>query len=55
LLRFLLVKRQPRPSVWERKVEEEQRTFGVGLRVFEPRPKGEVVMGGIFEVLEGKY
>jgi len=55
LLRFLLIRRQPRPNVWEKRVEEEQKTFGVGMKLFEPRPRGEFVMGGIFEVLEGKF
>lgn len=54
LLRFWLVRRQPRASVWEKRVEEEQRSFGAGMRLFEPRPKGQIVMGGIFEVLEGR-
>jgi hypothetical protein len=54
LLRYWLVRRQRRASVWEKRVEEEQRSFGAGMRLFEPRPKGQIVMGGIFEVLEGR-
>jgi len=54
LLRYWLVRRRPRASVWEKRVEEEQRSFGAGMRLFEPRPKGQIVMGGIFEVLEGR-
>jgi hypothetical protein len=54
LLRYWLVRRQRRASVWEKRVEEEQRTFGAGMRLFEPRPKGQIVIGGIFEVLEGR-
>jgi hypothetical protein len=52
-LRALLMRR--RKSAWDSRVEEEQRSFGHGLRVFEPRPKSDMVMGSISEVLEGKW
>jgi len=53
-LRALLMQRRRRASEWDARLEEEQRTFAKGIRVFEPRPREEVVLGGIFEVLEGK-
>jgi len=42
-------------SAWDLRLEEEQRAFGQGLRVFEPRQKGEIVMANIFEVLEERH
>jgi hypothetical protein len=42
-------------STWDLRLEEEQRTFAQGLRVFEPRQKGEIAMASIFEVLEDRH
>jgi len=46
--------RHHKPSVTDLRLQEEQRTFGPELRMFEPRPQNMMVMGGIFEVLEGR-
>jgi len=54
-LRGMLMRRRRQQSSWDLRLEEEQRSFGTSLRVFEPRPKDNMVMGGIFEVLEGKW
>jgi hypothetical protein len=54
-LRAMLMRRRRQQSSWDLRIEEEQKTFGTAIRVFEPRHKGEISMGGIFEVMEGKY
>ncbi|TID21769.1 hypothetical protein E2P81_ATG05037 [Venturia nashicola] len=51
-IRALLV-RHHKPSVTDLRLQEEKRTFGPELRMLEPRPQNGMVMGGIFEVLEG--
>jgi hypothetical protein len=48
---FLL--RRRKQSMVDLRLEEERRNYSAGLRLFEPRPTDTVVMGGIFEVLEG--
>ncbi|KAF2667301.1 hypothetical protein BT63DRAFT_289658 [Microthyrium microscopicum] len=54
-LRTLLMRRRRQQSSWDLRVDEEQRAFGAGVNVFEPRQKGTISMGSIFEVLDGKY
>ncbi|QDS74637.1 hypothetical protein FKW77_009191 [Venturia effusa] len=51
-LRALLM-RHHKPSVTDLRLQEEQRSFGPELKMLEPRPQNAMVMGGIFEVLEG--
>jgi len=46
--------RHHKPSVTDLRLQEEKRTFGSELRMLEPRPVNSMVMGGIFEVLEGR-
>lgn len=54
-LRAMLMRRQRQPSMWDLTVEEERKRFGSALRVFEPRHKGEITMGSIFEVMETSH
>jgi hypothetical protein len=51
----MFLMRRRKQSIVDLRLEEERRTYGAGLRLFEPRPTDTVVMGGIFEVLEGKF
>lgn len=52
LLLQLGVRRQP--SLIDVEMEEERRAFPAELEMLEPRPAG-VVVGGIFEVLNGRF
>jgi hypothetical protein len=49
------MRRRRMTTTWDLRLEEEQKDFGPGLRVFEPRQKGEIVMASIFEVLEERH
>jgi UDP-2,3-diacylglucosamine pyrophosphatase LpxH len=46
--------RHHKPSVTDLHLQEEQRSHGQELNLLEPRPQSMFVMGGIFDVLEGK-
>jgi len=46
--------RHHKPSVTDLRLQEEKRTCGSELGLLEPRPQSLMVMGGIFEVLEGR-
>ncbi|RDI85766.1 hypothetical protein Vi05172_g4443 [Venturia inaequalis] len=48
-----LLMRHHKPSIIDLRLQEEKRTCGPELRMLEPRPQNAMVMGGIFEVLEG--
>ncbi|KAJ9668566.1 hypothetical protein H2201_001208 [Coniosporium apollinis] len=54
-LRSILQLRR-KQSTRDLELEEEKRSFGSELALFEPRPVGgEAGVGGIFEVLEGGF
>ncbi|KAF2430503.1 hypothetical protein EJ08DRAFT_235717 [Tothia fuscella] len=52
-LRALLM-RHHKPSITDLRLQEEKITFRSELSLLEPRPQSMMVMGGIFEVLEGR-
>lgn len=52
VLLSLGIRRQP--SLIDVEMEEERRAFPAELEMLEPRPEG-VVVGGIFEVLSGRF
>ncbi|KIW06865.1 uncharacterized protein PV09_02541 [Verruconis gallopava] len=52
-LRALLMKHH-KPSVTDLQLQEELRSHPQELNLLEPRPQNMFVMGGIFDVIEGK-
>jgi UDP-2,3-diacylglucosamine pyrophosphatase LpxH len=46
--------RHHKPSVTDLRLQEEKATFRSELSLLEPRPQSMMIMGGIFEVLEGR-
>jgi hypothetical protein len=43
-----------KPSVTDLQLQDEQRSHSQELGLLEPRPQNMFVMGGIFDVIEGK-
>jgi hypothetical protein len=46
--------RHHKPSVTDLQLQEERQSCGRELGMLEPRPQSMFVMGGIFDVLEGR-